>query len=263
MKKLKTLLSKIILKVLSKNYQDFILAALLTERIGVNHMPTKEPFAVFMNDYINSQMFLNGIYEKNILTNIQKLFPNGRIFLDIGANIGVHSCYLSGNFDSVLSYEPVLNTFDLLAYNTRRYPNIKKFNFGLSDREHVAQIKIDHKNYGASSIKTELTANSEKIQLKTLNSLLSDDIITQVDFIKIDVEGHEINVLKGMTNILEKGNATIGIEYKENQIALKKFLEHYDYKYFYNANNFNLLTRPNQSHTMVLVSKNKLHIRSL
>ena len=114
--------------------------------------------------------------------------------IDIGANIGNHSLYLSKYFNSVSGFEPQADLFTLLKLNTKYQENIKIFNYGLSDKEEKIKIYYDDLNrMGGSFLK-------KNFKYEIVKTKMFDKIFTRLSFsfIKIDVEGYELKALKGM-----------------------------------------------------------------
>ena len=59
----------------------------------------------------------------------------------------------------------------------------------------------------------------EEIPLITLDSFFKEQKLSRIDFIKVDVEGHEMSVLKGARNLLETHSPAIMIEVNKNHLA--------------------------------------------
>ena len=140
---------------------------------------------------------------------ISILKRKGGIFIDIGSNVGLYSLAASHFFDKVLSFEPSYYTYSMLEKNVsiNNIKNITLFRNALSDFEGEVELFVNPLNNGGSSISGHSTKlrlehknldwhNSEKVLTKKLDCVL-DGISQSIDFIKIDVEGHEIEVIKG------------------------------------------------------------------
>jgi len=138
-----------------------------------------------------------------------KSIANGGNALDIGANIGNHSVYFSKFlFDKVFSFEANFKNFILLNQN-------KKFNgfddnklitqyAALSDGHYAYKSREIFGNMGGSVI---LEGEGNEITKK-----IDDFNLPKIDFIKIDVEGHELKVLLGAVNLIEKDFPDIWLE---------------------------------------------------
>ncbi len=167
---------------------------------------------------------MHGIYEKNILYGLSKILFNqidlrNSICLDIGANIGNHSLIFSKYFQSVYSFEPNSDIFDLLHINTKRLNNIKIFNFGASDKDESVTMQTNQKSsMGGMSVKEKESDIIPDIEvfnasMKNMDNFFRDyPVDADISFIKIDVEGFELNTLKGLRNTLNKYHPVIGFE---------------------------------------------------
>ena len=126
--------------------------------------------------------------------------PSNSLIIDCGANIGLGILYLKEKFAdaSVIAFEPDETNFDLLSRNIKT--------FGLTNvtlRKEAVWIEdtyLDFSNDGTMGSKIEdvHTANTRKVKAIRLNNLLT----SKVDFLKIDIEGAEYQVLKDIkTNL--------------------------------------------------------------
>jgi|LakMenEpi03Aug12_release.lakeMendotaPanAssembly.Ray.scaffolds.fasta_scaffold317375_2 FkbM family methyltransferase len=143
-----------------------------------------------------------------------KILPNYIVY-DIGANVGYYSIIYSniiGNGGKVYSFEPSLINFQKLTHNTHQNSNIFPLNFAIGETESNIFLSQGEDEIGANSrLSISASENGNWTQLRTLNSFTNE-----LDFpnaIKIDVEGFEIDVLKGADIILKsKSLKVIGIE---------------------------------------------------
>jgi FkbM family methyltransferase len=140
------------------------------------------------------------------------------VALDIGANIGNHSVFFSDLFEEVFAFEPNPRTFFLLKFNSEHAcfkRNIRCFNFGLSDQNSELLFKASKSNVGGSRIINDLQnvqdGDTFLIEVKCADDFeeLSD---RKISLIKIDVEGHELSVLKGAKNLIENNKPVILFE---------------------------------------------------
>ncbi len=159
--------------------------------------------------------------EKAIQTNynLVPFIPNGRflpldlkraginpkIILDVGANIGQTANYFIKHFTAatVYSFEPVVATYEELLSNTAN-DRIIALNEGLGVE--INKLSI-HKNNASGS--SSLQANdgrffeTETVDINTGEAFCKQQNIGMIDILKMDVEGHEIAVLKGFKDLLQ------------------------------------------------------------
>lgn len=158
------------------------------------------------------------------MTQIPKLIKKQDVAIDIGANIGFYSYYCSKIFKNVHAFEPIkLISKDLNDF-TIKNKSVSLHNYALSNSEEEKSISVPFiknknvLNYGYASLSNEFENKQElKISTKTLDSFNFCD----VDFIKIDVEGHENQVIKGGINTIKKFMPLILIEIEKRHTDVK------------------------------------------
>lgn len=179
------------------------------------------------------------------------------ISVDIGANIGLYTSYLSPVSSKVISIEPVPFTFSMLGKIVDRFElsNVETYPFAISDSIGKAQIEIPiqagTKNYYRASLqdtpkdqdweakqqgKGDAAEFIHKIETKTIDSLLLD-ATSEISIIKCDVEGHELQCVKGAVEFLKRSKPAWMIEVSEDlddaessAFQLKALMESYNYK---------------------------------
>ncbi len=155
---------------------------------------------------------------------IPDLLVNCNRAIDIGANVGVWSYWLSKNAKKVESFEPNPKIFNVLK--NIKIKNVNTYNIALSNKSGSVDLLIPKgskgfSNQGASlsSIKVQGEHKSLSIQAKCLDEYNFLD----VNFIKIDVEGHEHEVIEGAKETIKKCKPTMVIEMEEkhNKIPIE------------------------------------------
>lgn len=199
--------------------------------------------AVPSNDYIGQAAMINGFYEADLLHRLVELFKHlsqQGIALDVGANIGNHSVFLSAYFEKVIAFEPNPLPFEFLKFNSKlTRGNITPYKFGLSDTNHQIHITNADGNLGKTSL-TQASGTSIAADVFQYDCLGIDESIALV---KIDVEGHELNVLRGTRNLLAKQSPVLIIETELPNRQLELFLFEFGYRYFYQPNTYFRLHR--------------------
>ncbi len=151
--------------------------------------------------------------EKRVLELVHKNCDSNAIIFDVGANIGKYSLELSKYFSlnqKIFSFEPSKSSYEELKSKTNLIDNIRCFNLGMSMVKEEKYLFFDHEKSGLSSlyqrdIQTKLE-KKEKIKLTTIDIFCKENNISKIDFLKLDVEGHEIAVLKGCEKMIESIN---------------------------------------------------------
>lgn len=147
----------------------------------------------------------------------------GDIVVDVGANIGVFTVYavkkkLSGR---VIAIEPAPLNWDLFYENVRRnhLQNVKLYKCAISDHEGMANLYFpgDHSCYTLSA--SGYTVTSIPVKLQTLDVIFEKENLSICHLLKIDVEGHELHVLKGAKKMLAATHHVVMELHKKNIIV--------------------------------------------
>ncbi|MBI3133431.1 MAG: FkbM family methyltransferase [Bacteroidetes bacterium] len=176
-------------------------------------------FDLDLNEYQMKQIYLYDIYEKNTVRQLFKLIDKRKskdlVVFDVGANIGFYSLTLSkklnGTSSRIHAFEPNPHTFGILEKNvsTNNGDNIVLNQMGLSDKPGTLTISYDFKNLGAANIFNGSGKNSAEVSLTTLDEYCTSKGISTIDIIKVDIEGSELNFLKGGTAVIERSKNLI------------------------------------------------------
>lgn len=155
----------------------------------------------------------------------KKLVTKETAFLDIGANIGLYTRFLSPNVSKVISFEPVPFTFTMLSKNVKRFKldNVEIHQIAISDSNGEAIIEVpiqgDARNYFRASLLNDGSQPSSDmkftVQTKTIDSLFPN-YSGDISLVKCDVEGHELNCIQGAREFLKKSEAAWLIEISES-----------------------------------------------
>ena len=165
----------------------------------------------------------------------------GEVFLDVGAHIGKYTLQLArvvGKSGLVIAVEPHPRNYDVLMRNIREnnFENIIALNIAAWNYDGEIEL-FPGKSSGLHSVKRSLQeqqgVSSEKPPLKVKAKRLDDVLETigaDVDWIKIDVEGAEIEVLQGLEKTLKKNHPKLIIEsWRPNQKKVRKLMEKFGY----------------------------------
>ena len=179
-----------------------------------------------IKDPIDKEIFFKNSYEEKQIQFLSNNIKNYKkaIFIDIGANKGIYSLLLAKEFGKLKTYsfEPVTKTFNEFVYNinlNNLKQNIKTFNFGISNTYGSKRmIALKRKNYIQSG-GYSFNINNKKIYkdniIEYYKTKIGDRTIKFKKknlFIKIDVEGYEEKVLKGLNKVMKNNKIFIQIE---------------------------------------------------
>ena len=149
---------------------------------------------------------IDGHYDEDFFRVADALLADGGVFFDVGANYGLLSFGLAGRHGERVDFhlfEPNAALLDAIARSKALYPAMRCTvnRFAVSDHEGVVSFFIDHDQTGASHIVTEAAGeqDGEVVQAPcvVIDEYLENAAICRVDFMKLDVEGHERGVLEG------------------------------------------------------------------
>ena len=151
---------------------------------------------------------------------VRKVVHPGFTVLDIGANFGVFTKLFSqlvGPQGLVIAFEPVPQTFRTLAAGIERYhrSNVQARNEAVSDHEGAVLMAVPHyeENTGDNLYQASIVDSFQSPNVFTVKSVTVDSLqLSRVDFVKIDVEGHELKVLQGSKRTLERHHPTLMVE---------------------------------------------------
>lgn len=174
----------------------------------------------------------NGGWESNErdMDIVKYLVASGDSVIDVGANFGFYTLFLSnlvGNQGQVSSFEPIPLTYEILSNNVKRLSllNVKLFDYAISEQEGPGTMVIPKwsdsggENFYQARIRSGEAASGQlqevRVNLKSLDSLFVDHQRT-VAFVKIDVEGHELQVIEGARTLISRSMPALLVEVSSN-----------------------------------------------
>lgn len=147
------------------------------------------------------------IYIKNKLSNVANL-----TIFDAGANTGTYAATLNdiyGGCASIYAFEPSSITFKKLTANIAGIPSIKVFRLGFGSKETKQLLHTNADESGLASLyKRRLDhynikmEKSEEVVINTIDTFCSKAGINHIHFLKLDIEGHELEALKGASGLI-------------------------------------------------------------
>jgi FkbM family methyltransferase len=177
--------------------------------------------------------YLNGEPELRILKHVCR---SSRTSVDIGANIGIYTYFLRRYTPKVHAYEPNRE----LALRLRRlFPDVNVRNAACSDHNGILTLRMPVQKgrvqHELASVSQNFEEESEIVSSEVLAVTIDSEELSDVGFIKIDVEQHEIQVLRGSVQTIRKWRPNIMTEvtpllYERGLVTTFQFLTEEDYE---------------------------------
>lgn len=200
-------------------------------------------FMVNINELIGNFLYLLNEFAPLEIDIMKKLLKSDSNVIEIGANIGTHTIPIAKHISKgmIYSFEPQNIIYKQLNTNLfiNEVYNVKTLNYGVGSKDEKLFYTPANFNTGGVSLSN---SGSHSVKVKPLNCLKYPTI----DLIKIDVEGMELDVLKGIETIIQRDKPSILIEYRlETVNEMIQFLQSYDYNIY--LANYSLLQYPKLS----------------
>jgi|TARA_B110000037_G_scaffold51153_2_gene62850 FkbM family methyltransferase len=190
-------------------------------------------------DPIDRLIILNKSYEDEEINILMDLIKKNSIstFIDIGANCGFYSFKLALQNLKIFAFEPNSEAFlkmkNTIKKNKKISNNIKTFPFGLSNKNLImpmrSLVKHGYTQTGGSCVVENKSSNTNNLKIYNAEFKIGDEILKfkkqDILAIKIDVEGHELNVLMGIQNLIKYNKCILQIEiFDKNFDSINSFL---------------------------------------
>jgi len=169
-------------------------------------------------------LYATGLYEPHVTRMLRRHAPPGGYAIDVGANLGLHTLTLSravGTMGRVLALEPNPPVRARLEQNLALNPHARNVTVdprGASDRAGTAHLHTPEGDpiTGKGSLVAHNAPGwiNTSVAVETVDSIVAALGWPRVDLIKVDVEGHDLPVLRGAAGILERHRPALVIEYE-------------------------------------------------
>lgn len=208
------------------------------------------------DEIIGASLREYGEYSQIEVDLLLSILTENSVVYDVGGNIGYHTVAFASKAKKVYTFEPNFRTYSLLIRNVSQYPNVYPMNFAAGDELKVLRC-IDYDpaipaNFGAVQLaneNAEYCSLGDKYTIKTLSVPVVpiDSLALDLpDLIKIDVEKHELAVIKGCLNIIKQRPPVIFYEAHETPdfAEIYNLLKSLDFNLYwvpspnYNPNNY-------------------------
>lgn len=205
----------------SQRLGEFILDTLLPAPKGPTICHIKYGFNIIVDPVadkgVERKIYFRSIYEEGTIALMKEILRNGDTFIDVGCNIGLMSLAASqfvGHNGAVYAFEPHPDTFSILQDNIElnNSKNIFSYNIALGEKEEKVLIYSNMQvNRGSASlIKTSQNqCEVKEVAIMSLDDFIIEKGIKNIRMLKVDVEGWELEVFKGASQLLSGENAPI------------------------------------------------------
>jgi len=143
---------------------------------------------------------INAFYQ--VLFNLEydiKFEKKPEVIIDLGANIGLASIFFLNKFPDckVIAVEPEPSNFEILKRNTGKYPNFFAYNKAIWNKPAKLQIRDSELGNWAFQVKEAKGEESNIIEAISLGQIIKESNLSQIDVLKIDIEGAEVELFSG------------------------------------------------------------------
>ncbi len=159
---------------------------------------------------MSKSLILQEHTESNETKFLKKIIKPGHIVLDVGANMGWYSIHFSkwvGQSGKIFAFEPVPEIYEELTSNINLNfcQNIIVFNCALGNQNESVLFNVSDFEGGSGASSENLKFGKEiKVSKRKLDDVMNEQNLDNIDFLKIDIEGGELNMLKGAEKLIEK-----------------------------------------------------------
>ena len=146
------------------------------------------------------------LQDKSVISVFKNLIKQGDVIVDAGANIGFYSsmfCELVGNEGKVFSFEPDNKNFSKLKSTVSQFSNCELINGAVGKKSGILKFYTSHRlNVDHRTIEPEEYDSIEEVKCFSLDEYFSEP--QKIDFIKLDIQGAEMDALIGMEKTIQQ-----------------------------------------------------------
>ena len=191
------------------------------KKIRIQHSTKHDIY--FWFDKHTDNGFILGFYEENLVQTLLKYIKGGSVFYDLGAHWGYFSLLAAdaaGESGAVYAFEPMPINFQRLQKNIclNKIKCLEAFNLAVSDRETKLKFSDTEDSYANTYINNQSESSSIEVAATSIDSFIIKNEARPPDFIKIDVEGAEFDVLKGASKAIERHRPVIHLSTHEKHV---------------------------------------------
>lgn len=165
--------------------------------------------------------FTERVWDSHVEALLRTILRPGQTAIDVGANLGYFTAVMAqcvGAEGRVWAFEPVPETFELLKLCTslNGYQHVTPVPVALGAADGSTEITYDRRHSGIATIHPDQVAGeTQRVPLRCLDALVAAGEVGRPDLMKVDVEGHELDVLRGARETILEAAPTIVFELNE------------------------------------------------
>ena len=194
------------------------------------------PSSIFVLD-INAIDIYNEIFQQNVYEKYQRI-RKGDLVIDIGANIGlfaIKAANIMSNKGHVIAIEPEPINIKLLENNCINFSNISIISKAVGNQEGEIKLILSELAGTHKIALNDIDQTNQKnimVSITTLDNIVTNLNLKKIDFVKIDVEGLELEVLKGAPQALKiiKFLSIASYHSPEERLMIKEYLENNNFR---------------------------------
>lgn len=168
---------------------------------------------------MGAAIYWSGFHEFHEFLFLHKFLTEDMVFVDVGANLGEYTLFAAKRLTQgkVLAFEPLPKMNSLLDENVslNHFKNVSILHYGLSDNNGILPIhEIESEHEGLSTFYPgdRKIKNRIDVPLKSFDKEFDYFEIARIDFVKMDIEGGELNALKGAKKSIDRFKPVVMIE---------------------------------------------------
>jgi FkbM family methyltransferase len=175
-------------------------------------------FELVPGEYIDQLIYVEGIFERRFLDGLHAYFARhpGQVILDVGCNIGNHSCYLAREFRAVHAFDPNPGVIERLHTNValNRLSHVTAHHMGLGNATATLYLHVNREgNLGGSYLSAAPGPDALAVPVAVGDDIVREAVKGKVDLLKVDVEGHELPAFQGLARTIAEHRPIVAFEF--------------------------------------------------
>jgi len=186
-------------------------------------------YIAYPNTPMGSFPIYTRVYDSDKILFLREFLKDEGIFIDIGANMGIYSLLLKDNFKKVILFEPIKETSGICEANMNlNIINYKMYKIALGNE--IGKVKFDFKGNYDTTAKMNKNKGNYVVEINKLDNVIDESQYNDLEFVKIDVEGFELDVLKGAERIIKESSIRLIQFERLKSTPIKPLLEFFEDK---------------------------------